>query len=673
MAKTFLQRNESYYERIIREAEKSPHAENYQKVSTALKKLVEITGKLRKPKHKMTPEEYENLTNCYKEVKTACEEYAQKKDTFGDFEKKRSGIVGDILKVVKKDLGVLVKCNPLEPGSLSEIMGKSRVHTIVLDKDTIKVTGAAQSSRYPISFKSGKKGFFTPKTYFNQDPEFKNAVDLYDGYFRNFPEECLKKLELLKTDEEFQKEFSRFVQEQPLRYVGCYKAPAKDNLIHLATLLGMGQSKEEVTTFFELNTRSFERFVDFTNELIGVANRRRIMNTTGIKKGDSISSRNCAMTEVAKMLKCRKILADSVPMKIVIGEEEIEGVFMENAEGSDINHLAKGDKLLIANSDSFESPEALQQIIDLQVLDFICGNTDRHRGNLFYKFEGDKPGKIKLVGIQGIDNDCAFGVLDFKKDRHMHLTHPEDMKYISKSMLFHLSQLTEERLKLNLSHYEISDEQIQAVWDRVGMVKNAVEKGLIREIDKDHWEKNPLNETKYWNNYLAKMQGMAEDCKEKYFRVNETDKKKIKYAKEVNSAIDVMMKNEDKIAALREQMKNAKSMIFDSSEYKLMAASFEEIEKITKDIKENYPNYKDAPDDKIDALREAYVKMGVTTDKYITLKKLVPATGIGEKRLDFAKGLRDFASDTLEELGYTFEKEKAEEVLETEKDDEMEL
>ena len=104
-----------------------------------------------------------------------------------------------------------------------------------------------------------------------------------------------------------------------------------------------------------------------------------------------------------------------------------------------------------------------------------------------------------------------------------------------------------------------------------------------------------------------------------------------------------------------------------------MAASFEEIEKITKDIKENYPNYKDAPDDKIDALREAYVKMGVTTDKYITLKKLVPATGIGEKRLDFAKGLRDFASDTLEELGYTFEKEKAEEVLETEKDDEMEL
>ena len=673
MAKTLLQRNESYYERIIREAENSTHAPNYQNVCTQLKKLVEITGKLRNPKHKMTPDEYENLTNSYKAVQTACEKYAREKDNFDDFEKKRSGIVGDIFKVVKKDLDVLLNCDSLEPGSLSEIMGKSRVHTIVLDKDTIKTTGGAQSSRYPISFKSGKKGFFTPKTYFDQDKEWSKVVESFEGYFGSFSEECLKKAQLLKTDEEFQKKFSQFVWQKPLGYMGCDRPQERANLVRLAMELGMGTDSEKLNEFFDDNPKVLYRFVDFHNLLVDTANRRRIMNTTGIKKGDSISSRNCAMTEVAKMLKCRKILADSVPMKIVIGDKVVEGVFMENAEGSDINHLDKGNKLLMANSSSFESPEALQQVLDLQVLDFICGNTDRHRGNMFYQFEGDKPGKIKLVGIQGIDNDCAFGVLDFKKDRHMNLVHPKDMKYISKSMLFHLTQLTEERLKLNLSHYEISNEQIQAVWDRVVMVREAVEKGWIHEIDKDHWEKVPLNRMDHGNNYLAKMQGMAEDCDEKYFKVNETDKKKIKYAKEVNSAADVMMKNADKIAALREKMNDAKAMIFDSSEYKLMAESFEEIEKITKDIKDNYPDYKKAPDEKIDALRDAYVKMGAMTDKYITLKKLVPATGRGEKRLDFAKGLRDFASDTLEDLGYTFEKEKAEEVLEVEKDDEMTL
>ena len=34
-----------------------------------------------------------------------------------------------------KDMDVLLKCDSLNPGSLSEIMDKSRTHTIVLDKE----------------------------------------------------------------------------------------------------------------------------------------------------------------------------------------------------------------------------------------------------------------------------------------------------------------------------------------------------------------------------------------------------------------------------------------------------------------------------------------------------------------------------------------------------------
>ena len=53
---------------------------------------------------------------------------------------------------------------------------------------------------------------------------------------------------------------------------------------------------------------------------------------------------------------------------------------------------------------------------------------------------------------------------------------------------------------------------------------------------------------------------------------------------------------------------------------------------------------------------------------------MVPSTTRGEKRLDFAKGLRDVANDTLEELGFNIDKEKAEEEeIETEKDNEMSL
>lgn len=87
--------------------------------------------------------------------------------------------------------------------------------------------------------------------------------------------------------------------------MGCDRPKERANLVRLAMELGMGTDSEKLNEFFNDNPKVLYRFVDFHNLLVDTANRRRIMNTTGIKKGDSISSRNCAMTEVAKMLKCR--------------------------------------------------------------------------------------------------------------------------------------------------------------------------------------------------------------------------------------------------------------------------------------------------------------------------------------------------------------------------------
>ena len=676
MAKTFLQRNVSYYDRLIKEAENSPYAQNYQKVCNALKALVETTNKLRDKNHKMSTEEYKELTDRYNNVQSVCEEYANNKDNFDDFEKKRSGIVKDISSVVKKDMDVLLKCDHLNPGSLSEIMEKSRTHTIVLDKDSIKKAGGAQSTRWPIKTISGKKGFFTPKTVFNLDKEWEKGVEKYEQFFAGIgKDKVVEKLKLLKTDEKFQEEFSRYVPYEKV----TTKNGRRENfgkLCRLATLLGVYPSEREASDNLlrENNFPFYSKFVQFVDEFRDVANRQRIMTGTGIKKGDSISTRNCAMTEVAKMLKCRNLLANSVPMKIVVDGKTIEGVFMESAEGSDLKCLEKDDPLTMANKASFQTPEATQQLIDLQVLDFVCGNTDRHRGNMFYKFEGNKPGKVKLVGIQGIDNDCAFGTPDLsKRNQIMHLVHPDNMKYISKPMLLNLGLLTKEKLEFNLAHYDLSKDQIAAVWDRVQMVRTAVEKNKIRVIDKDFWKKNPMGKTEYKDNYLATMNELAEECEKGEKRANASDQKRISYAKEVDSALPIMMKNAEKIANLRKMMNDGKA-IFDSSEYKMMAEQFEKIEKITKEIKENHPDFNNVSEQKIDALRDAYIEMSVKTENYIGLKKLVPSTTRGEKRLDFAKGLRDVANDTLEELGFNIDKEKAEEEeIETEKDNEMSL
>ena len=55
-----------------------------------------------------------------------------------------------------------------------------------------------------------------------------------------------------------------------------------------------------------------------------LVNERAIMKLAGIKKDVDISKRNCAMTDMADLLGCRSLLAESVKMTV-----EIDGVQQE--------------------------------------------------------------------------------------------------------------------------------------------------------------------------------------------------------------------------------------------------------------------------------------------------------------------------------------------------------
>lgn len=676
MAKTNLQRNAAYYARLIKEAKESPHSEKYNKVCAALEQLVQVTDKLKGVNHKMSQKEYENLVQEYSAVQNACQEYLNAGD-FNEFEEKRKGIISDIAAVAAMDMDVLVKCNPMNPGTLSDIMEKSRIEKVVLNRKDFNMVGGAQNSRIPIITNSGKKGFFTIAKKFNLDKEWQKSLKKYEDKFSTVSEECKEKLQLLKTDGAFQSKIASLIPHNTISRDERGQIHVIKKMALLGYALGMGKDGNEVLDLFKKNKDLYYSLIDYSNSAMDLANKQAVMDVAGIKKGSNISSRNCAMTDMAKMLGCSHLLANSSPMKVEIDGVEVEGVFMESAEGTDLNRLKENDDIFQADFKSFENPEALQQVVDLQVLDFICGNIDRHLGNMFYQFKKKRFGGVTFTGIKGIDNDCCFGTPDVVNGKElMQLVKVGEMKFITTDMVRRLEDIKEPMLKMKLAHHNLSSDEMKAAWDRLNMIKTAAKNGTLTPVDKSYWSKNPLQKYEGSKNYISRIQSVQLSCdpKDNEFKEEYNDKEinlrgdnKIKYAQETVTAAQIMAENEDNIRGLREKMDASKARVFDSSEYKLMKSSFEKIEKYTKEVKK-YTDPKQVPEKITNELRNAYIEMAKKTERYIALKKIVPSTVKGEKRLDVAKDLKKSADFMLNKLHIRLDKEVEKETEEIEKE-----
>ena len=672
MAKTNLQRNAAYYARLFKEAKESPYSEKYNKVCAALEQLVQVTDKIKGVNHKMNQKEYETLVKEYQAVQNACQEYL-KGENFNDFEKKRKGIISDISTMATMDMDVLLKCDPMNPGTLSDIMEKSRTERVVLTRKAFEIVGALQSSRIPIITNSGKKGFFTVASKFNIDKEWKKSLEKYEDKFSKVSEECKEKLQLLKTDGAFQSKIAALIPEGTIGRSDRGKIEVIKQMAHLAHALGMGKDGNEILELFKKDKDLYVKLIDYSNSVMDIAEKQGIMDTAGIKKDSNISSRNCAMTDMAKLLGCSHLVANSVPMKVEIDGLEVDGVFMESAEGTDINRLKKDDPIFQANFKSFENPEALQQMVDLQVLDFICGNVDRHLGNMLYQFKKKKFGGVTFAGIKGIDNDCSFGTPDVVNGKDlMQLIKVDKMKFITKNMVRSLENIKEPMLKTKLAHHHLSPDEIKAAWDRLNMIKRAAREGKLTMVDKSYWSKNPLLKYEGEQNYISRIQSVQLSCapNENEFKDQYNDQyndNEIKYAQETVTAAQIMVENEENIRVLREKMDASKAKIFNSSEYNLMKSTFKKIEKYTKEVKK-YTNPKEVPEKITNALRNAYIEMAEKTERYISLKKIVPATEKGEKRLEFAKDLKKSADFMLNKLHINLDKEVEKETEEVEKE-----
>jgi len=200
---------------------------------------------------------------------------------------------------------------------------------------------------------------------------------------------------------------------------------------------------------------------------------------------------------------------------------------MEFVESKDIAHVDSIDETRVLGLDAYEDKDVKLQLANLQVLDYVCGNVDRHLGNILYKFD---PETHKLTSIKGIDNDASFTRNLMTNSRSLsQLPSIHRMRVIDQKMAEKLLTIDEGMLSATLHGYGLSQAEVDAAYDRLHNLQERIreaptfdpEKGLepfdqgnveqgITIVKTEDWDKFSLTDLQAGNNYFSKIIGVQD-------------------------------------------------------------------------------------------------------------------------------------------------------------------
>lgn len=426
--------------------------------------------------------------------------------------------------------------DPKKPQSISMLMEDMR--TLTLDVRNTPMKGSlsgAVSQRQPLSFLDRKgreiSGVFTAK----------REMKVWDALNRDL-EELSRELKGEQNKQLLRSFLNRWWSSLP-------EGPDKKENSKASSLFGLLKEMSEKGSEAVLREKMNQVFAeerggrDITKKIPRkIINKLRVKlwekrsdieaNLWGAEIPDNarIDSRNSAMSAMADLLGVSHVLARSRPMKLIGKDGSVtEGTFMAAADGLDLRNLSPEAEGVNAQAfiGSTEKEKELigkgmKSIADLQVLDYICGNTDRHIGNMLYQID---PETKKFIGVQGIDNDCAWGLFSETEeeggDGKKYMPGPFFMRTISAETYEKVMSLTPETLKFAMRGYGLSNAELDAACKRLNCLKGFLEKsvafyqnnaaaldeggglgttdGFIRVVQKDEWKKlkiESLNEQK---------------------------------------------------------------------------------------------------------------------------------------------------------------------------------
>ena len=244
-----------------------------------------------------------------------------------------------------------------------------------------------------------------------------------------------------------------------------------------------------------------------------------LMSSLEIDKDKKVnmSRRNVATSRVAKLVGLDHLVAKSETAELY--DEKTQHTFRGN-----LMQKAKGDMSLGKLSDNLQEQSkqskagnkdilinatgAFQRdLCNLQVLDAICGQVDRHMNNIFISTNNGE-----LSALQGIDNDAAFGLNEqvsssktpLRHDRAIYDMNTGEMTlpYMDKNLADRILALEPDMIRFALQDL-LKNEEIEAAIKRLEHIKTAIRKTQDtqseRFLEDDQWNddtaQNMINHT----------------------------------------------------------------------------------------------------------------------------------------------------------------------------------
>ncbi|MBQ7058325.1 MAG: hypothetical protein IJM83_03355 [Firmicutes bacterium] len=488
---------QEFSELIAKITDLASESETYRNLQANLKALNEKIMPLMNPGPNgwalLTNEQRNELLEGYTQVGTSIQEYLREVQQQGPdhpnakTNQNVSEMVNALAGFVREDTQMLRQYDPSEePKSLPTLYEEARTVTLQPNGKQLQRMGGQLSSRIPVTIElNGKKvsGVFTRKETYDPAGTFnrimQNAIPLIPA--RNREEGAALLNGLLNSDKQFKdpgpdvaldelgtnkgKVLAFMHNVLSVDQDGAYSIN-KDNLAKAIGYLS-GKTAGQVKNI--LGSKALEQL---SHKLI---NGEIVVNGNAkLPENANIGIRNVAMYRTAQLFGVPEVVCRSVPMKIKVGDQVVEGTFMEKADGIDVKNVNKTPYAIDRRPMDKCKGEGLRKAADLQVLDFICGNIDRHGANMFYQVTLN--GKYR--GVQGIDNDTSFGRLIPTK-RQNRLLPVHQLQLVSAEMADKIMNTSDDQLRMTL-HGLIEPECIDAAIQRLHMVQNQI--GLSKNI-----------------------------------------------------------------------------------------------------------------------------------------------------------------------------------------------